>query len=132
MREKGRVLVVDDDTESLELAETVLSREGIEVMTATDGEEARKMAVSNHPDLIVLDVMMPAANGWETCDAIRSVPELARVPIVFLTCVELPKSVHVPHGALETVWDEYLTKPLKPKELIGVVRKYLGKAATTG
>lgn len=127
MEGKGRVLVIDDDCECLELARAVLSREGLEVCTATDGEEGQRKALALRPDLIVLDVLMPEADGWDTCDALRSLPELKGVPIVFLSCVEPPKSVFVPHGALDTVWDEYLTKPLRPKELIAAVRKHLGR-----
>ena len=131
MEEKKRVLIIDDDSECLEFAKTVLVDEGYEVIIAVDGQEGLKKAVSEHPDLIVLDVMMPEKTGWETCDELRSTKEGIDVPIVYLTCIDPPRSLYEPHGAFGTDWDEYLTKPVTPKKLADTVKKLLNKSAPT-
>ncbi len=128
MEERKKILVVDDDCECTEFAEGVLTAEGYEVITASDGQEGLEKARSQCPDLIILDVLMPEQDGWDTCDQLRSAQETRRVPIVYLTCVPGAKSIYAPHGALETDWDEYLNKPITPQNLIAAVRRLLEKA----
>jgi two-component system alkaline phosphatase synthesis response regulator PhoP len=127
--EKKRILVIDDEQQCLEFAVDVLAGEGFDVITAMDGEEGLKRARSESPDLIILDVFMPEQDGWDTCDKLRDAAETRQVPIVYLTCVESPKTLYTEHGAYETDWDEYLTKPVTGKQLLGVVRRLLEKAA---
>ncbi len=129
MGESKKILVVDDDRECLEFAETVLSREGYEVITATDGKEGFEKAAAQHPDLIILDVLMPEQDGWDTCDQLRALRETRNVPVVYLTCVEGPKTLYTSHGLFDTDWDEYLAKPVTPKDLAGVVGRLLRQAA---
>jgi len=129
MTESRKILVVDDDQECLEFAESVLTRAGYEVVTATNGCDGLEKAKAERPDLIILDVLMPERDGWDTCDDLRSAEETRRVPIVYLTCVEGPKTIYGSHGAFETEWNEYLTKPVSPKNLVGVVRRLLDKSA---
>ncbi len=129
MSERKKVLVVDDDCDCIEFAQGVLTREGYDVITASDGQEGLEKARSECPDLIILDVIMPEQDGWDTCDELRSAQETRRVPIVYLTCVPGAKTIYGPHGALETDWDEYLTKPVAPQNLVAVVRRLLEKAA---
>ena len=73
--------------------------------------------------------MMPKQDGWDTCNKLRDTCEGRTIPIIYLTCVDLPKSLYDHHIAFDTDWDEYLTKPVTPKELISVVRRLLQKAA---
>ena len=127
-----KILFIDDQIECIEYVTSVLRNDDFNVIYAMDGEEGLKKAVSDRPDLIVLDVMMPELNGWDICDKVRSIPEIANVPIVYLTCVEGPRTLYQTHGAFETVWDEYITKPVRPKELLTVVKKLLQKSAAAG
>jgi two-component system alkaline phosphatase synthesis response regulator PhoP len=129
MSERKKILVVDDDRDCLEFAEGVLAEEGYEVITARDGQEGLERARSECPDLIILDVLMPEEDGWEICDKLRSSRETRSVPILYLTCVEGPKTLYASHGALETEWDEYLTKPVSPQLLAGAVKRLLERSA---
>ena len=125
MNDRKKILVIDDDRECRKFAEVVLAQEGFNVITAMDGQEGLTKAISERPDLIILDVVMPEQDGWDTCDKLRSTAEIGNVPIVYLTCVDAPASLYEGHGAFETEWDEYLTKPVRPEKLLAVVRKVL-------
>ncbi len=129
MGERKKILVVDDDRECRDFARDVLSTEGYEVILAQDGEEGLERARAECPDVIILDVLMPEEDGWDICDRLRSVRETRSVPIMYLTCVEGPKSLYASHGALETEWDEYLTKPISPQLLVGAVKRLLERSA---
>ena len=129
MEEKKRILVVDDDSVCLEVARDALTPEGYEVITATDGKEGLAKAIKQRPDLIILDVVMPEQDGWDTCDQLREIRELRNVPVVFLTCVESPGTLYASHGLYETDWDEYLRKPVNAKEIFRVVGKLLHRTA---
>ncbi len=121
MKAKKKILLIDDDCECIEYIGSILAKAGFQVVSAMNGEEGLQRAASEHPDLILLDVMMPEMDGWDTCDGVRAAGEIDNVPVVFLTCVKPPKNVSQPHGALETSWDEYLTKPVRRKELLATV-----------
>ncbi len=129
MKERKKILVVDDDQDCLDFAQEILTKEGYEVFTALDGSEGCDKAKSVCPDMIILDVMMPKQDGWDTCDKLRDTPEGRTIPIVYLTCVDLPKSHYVSHIVFDTDWDEYLTKPVAPEELISVVSRLLQRVA---
>ena len=77
-----RVLVVDDDVKTVELVKLYLNRDGYKVLTAYDGVEALRLARESHPDLIVLDLMLPGINGLEICRTLRAESD---VPIIMLT-----------------------------------------------
>ena len=124
-----RILAVDDDTDILDLIKHVLEPNGFDVITASNGNEGVVKAVAERPDLILLDVMMPEQDGWDTCDVLRATPGLARVLVVFLTNVDLPSSLYQRHGAFETDWDEYIIKPFKPAALLDAVKAMLSKSA---
>lgn len=80
--EKTKILVVDDDPALLPLIEYTFAKEGYEVYCAGDGKQALREFFAHHPDLVILDVMMPRMDGWETCRRIREVSE---APIIMLT-----------------------------------------------
>jgi CheY-like chemotaxis protein len=109
-----RVLVVDDDAWILRMVTTVLEKRGYEILTAQDGEMGFRLAVSRQPDLIISDVMMPRMDGWTLVKALRSKPELALVPVIFLTALggdeDRIKGFRL--GA-----DDYLPKPFRFEEL---------------
>jgi DNA-binding response OmpR family regulator len=114
-----RVLVVDDDVKTVELVKLYLNRDGYRVLTANDGNEALRLARESHPDLIVLDLMLPGCSGTEVCKTIRSESD---VPIIMLTArtTEDDKLTGLDLGA-----DDYVTKPFSPKELAARVRAVL-------
>ncbi|MFA5317420.1 MAG: response regulator transcription factor [Dehalococcoidales bacterium] len=114
-----RVLVVDDDAKTAELVELYLKRDGYKVLLAYDGIEALHLARGGHPDLIVLDLMLPGMDGLELCRTLRSESD---VPIIMLTArtTDEDKITGLGLGA-----DDYMTKPFSPKELAARVRAVL-------
>jgi len=114
-----RVLVVDDDAKTVELVKLYLNRDGYRVLTAYDGVEALRLARESHPDLIVLDLMLPGIDGLEVCRILR---EESEVPIIMLTAktTDQDKLVGLDLGA-----DDYVTKPFSPRELAARVRAVL-------
>src|SRR3954451_12893680 len=82
---KERILVVDDEPDALDLISFNLKAAGYDVMTAADGAEAIKKARSNHPSLVVLDVMLPEVDGLDVCKVLRREPATAAIPIIMLT-----------------------------------------------
>jgi len=114
-----RILVVDDDVKTVELVKLYLNRDGYKVLTAYDGIEALNLARQSHPDLIVLDLMLPGCDGLEICRTLKNETD---VPIIMLTArtTEDDKLTGLNLGA-----DDYMTKPFSPKELAARVRVIL-------
>jgi two-component system, OmpR family, alkaline phosphatase synthesis response regulator PhoP len=113
------VLVVDDDTKTVELVKLYLNRDGYGVLTAYDGVEALRVARESNPDLIVLDLMLPDMDGLEVCRTLRHESD---TPIIMLTAktTDQDKLTGLDSGA-----DDYVTKPFSPKELAARVRAVL-------
>jgi pilus assembly protein CpaE len=118
-----KILVVDDEPDALRMVKLTLSSEGYEVVTGSDGEEAIRVAALERPDLILLDVMMPKMNGYEVTRRLRRVPELAKVPILFLSA--RGQVVDKVEG-LRAGGNDYVTKPADPVELVARVGALLG------
>jgi two-component system, OmpR family, alkaline phosphatase synthesis response regulator PhoP len=114
-----KVLVVDDDVKTVELVKLYLNRDGYRVITAYNGTDALKMAREDHPDLIVLDLMLPGINGLDICRTLR---EESDVPIIMLTALTTDddRLKGLDYGA-----DDYMTKPFSPRELAARVRAVL-------
>jgi phosphate regulon transcriptional regulator PhoB len=114
-----KVLVVDDEESVRELIELYLTKEGFDVILAKDGREALRLNGEHHPDLIVLDLMLPGLDGWEVCKQIRSA---SRVPIIMLTArsEEVDRVVGLELGA-----DDYVVKPFSPREMVARVKAVL-------
>jgi DNA-binding response OmpR family regulator len=114
-----RVLVVDDDSKTVELVKLYLNRDGYKVLTAYDGVEALRLAREGHPELIVLDLMLPGMDGLEVCRILRKESD---VPIIMLTAktTDQDKLTGLDSGA-----DDYVTKPFSPRELAARVRTLL-------
>jgi DNA-binding response OmpR family regulator len=117
------LLVADDDEDILTLVQLRLSRSGFEVIVARDGEEALRMAQERHPDLAVLDWMMPKASGLEVLRAIRANPETADIPVVLLTARASEADVQ---EGLDAGAVDYIAKPFSPQELAARVQTILG------
>jgi two-component system alkaline phosphatase synthesis response regulator PhoP len=110
-----KVLVVDDEEPILELLKYNLEKQGYDVKTATDGQVAVDIARKFHPDLVLLDIMMPKMDGVEACRQIRAMTELQNTFIVFLTArAEEYSEV----AAFDVGADDYILKPIKPRALM--------------
>ena len=113
-----KILVADDEPDILEIISYNLRKEGYEVFTASDGNEALDKARLHHPDLIILDIMMPKKTGVEVCQILRTQPEFSQTLIIFLTALS-DEAVQI--KGLESGADDYVTKPVSPKVLISRV-----------
>ncbi len=116
---QASILVVDDDVNIYELVRLYLEKEGFTVLGAHDGEAALSVFKSSHPDLVVLDLMLPKIDGMDVCREIR---KTAATPIIMLTAKgeTLDKILGLELGA-----DDYLVKPFEPKELVARVKAVL-------
>ena len=114
-----RVLIVDDDVKTVELVKLYLNRDGHKVLTAYNGLEALRLAREGHPNLIVLDIMLPGIDGLRVCRTLRAESD---VPIIMLTAktTDQDKLAGLGLGA-----DDYVTKPFSPRELAARVRAVL-------
>jgi two-component system KDP operon response regulator KdpE len=113
------VLVVDDESRMVEFIAMNLELEGFRVVRAANGSEAMEKASREHPDLVLLDIMMPEMDGFETLEGLR---ETSSVPVIFLTA----KSEEVDRiKGLDLGADDYITKPFSPKELVSRIRAVL-------
>lgn len=123
-----KILLVDDELDILEIVGYNLTKEGYQIFTAKNGEEALEMAKNARPHLILMDVMMPKINGIEACEKIRSIKELNDIIIAFFTArgEDYSQLAGFDAGA-----DDYITKPVKPKVLISKVKSLLRRLKTT-
>jgi len=119
-----KILVVDDDPSMVRLISQVLSSKGYEVLESNNGQDALRLLYSQKPDLVLLDVVMPVMDGWQTCSRIRDIS--AAIPIIMLTGqrkTEEDVAQGLDYGA-----DEYLIKPVGNKELAARVQAMLRRA----
>ncbi len=117
-----KILIADDEEDILQFLSYNLQKEGYEVITATNGAEALKLAKKEKPELIVLDIMMPVMDGMETCKELRETPETKDALIVFLTARSEDYSQI---AGFENGADDYITKPIKPKVFISRIKALL-------
>lgn len=125
----SRVLIVEDEPDIRELVVHHLKREGYQVSAAASGEEALRQVQAAPPDLVLLDLMMPAMDGLEVCRRLRQDPATAMLPIVMLTAKgdEIDRVLGLEIGA-----DDYVVKPFSPKELLARVRAVLRRSRPAG
>ncbi|NBO59127.1 MAG: DNA-binding response regulator [Chitinophagia bacterium] len=116
-----KILIADDEPDILEIISYNLELSGYKVVTAADGEKAIEIAKLEHPDLIILDIMMPKKNGIEVCKYLRSQTEFQDTIIVFLTALNDELS-HV--KGLEFGADDFITKPISPKVMVSKVNSF--------
>jgi diguanylate cyclase (GGDEF)-like protein/PAS domain S-box-containing protein len=119
---QAEILVVDDTSTNRALLEEILNHEGYKVATATSGAEALSMAPEIKPDLILLDVMMPGMDGFETCDRLKQLNEARDIPVVFVTARTNPEDIVKGFnvGAID-----YITKPIGEREVCARVRAHI-------
>lgn len=113
-----QILIADDEPDILEIVSYNLGKEGYEIYTAKDGNEAIERAKQLNPDLIILDIMMPKKTGVEVCQILRSQPQFQDTLIIFLTAMSDEASQI---KGLETGADDYVNKPISPKVLVSRV-----------
>ncbi len=123
---KPRVLVVEDDRDIQELLEYNLAKEGFQVQLAASGEEGLKLAGQKAPALILLDLMLPGADGLEVCRQLKKDPATAPVPVVMLTAKGEEADIV---SGLELGAADYVTKPFSPKVLVARLRAVLRRQA---
>jgi two-component system alkaline phosphatase synthesis response regulator PhoP len=116
-----KILIADDEADILEIVSYNLELHGYQIFTARDGDQALKMAKEVHPDLIILDIMMPKKNGIEVCKILRTQPEFKNTLIVFLTALndELSHVKELEFGA-----DDFISKPISPKIMASKVNAF--------
>ena len=118
------VLVADDDDDIRDLVAFRLDRAGYEVLRAGDGQQALDLAREHHPDLAVLDVMMPKLTGYDVTRELRANAETSRIPVILLTA--RVQEADVARG-FEAGADDYVKKPFSPQELKARVQAVLGR-----
>jgi two-component system alkaline phosphatase synthesis response regulator PhoP len=128
MLAKGKkILIADDEPDILEILQYNLHKEGYDVITAKDGEEALTKAKNNKPELIILDIMMPKKTGDEVCEILRSQSAFKNTLIIFLTALN-DEGSHI--KGLETGADDYISKPVSPKVLVSRVNALFRRVNT--
>ena len=120
-----RVLIADDEPNIVASLEFLMEQAGFEVKVAADGEQALELASSFHPDLVLLDIMIPGKSGYEVCQRLKSDPATRDVKIVMVSAKG--RDVEVAKG-LELGADAYVVKPFSTRELVAKVREMLGSA----
>ncbi|MDP3142991.1 MAG: response regulator transcription factor [Candidatus Omnitrophota bacterium] len=119
---KEKILIVDDEKDIVKMLDYNLKKEGFRAVSAYDGEDALDCALREHPDLIILDLMLPGIDGLEVCKALKKESKTAAIPIIMLTAKtqEADKVVGLELGA-----DDYVTKPFSPRELMARIKAVL-------
>ena len=117
----AKVLVVDDDRLVLHSTRLLLQASGFEVVTADRGDVAVETALRERPDVLLLDVMMPDVDGWETLSRLQSAPETRDIPVVIFTAREHTRGRRL---ARELGAADYVQKPFDAKALVGLVRRH--------
>ena len=123
-----KILIADDEPDILEILKYNLTGEGYQVITAKDGDEALERAKFFHPDMIVLDIMMPKKNGVEVCEILRKQPAFRETLILFLTALS-DDGTQV--KGFEMGADDYITKPISPKVFLSKVNSLFRRIKKT-
>lgn len=120
--DRKKILLVDDSNTVLLMEKMILSKSPYDLVTASDGQEGFDKAMSEKPDLILLDVVMPKMDGFEVCRRLRSRDETRKVPVIMVTTRGELKSVETGYQSGCT---DYITKPINGLELLSKVKSYL-------
>ena len=122
---KEKILIVDDEKDIVKMLDYNLKNEGFRTISASNGEEALDLAKREHPDLIILDLMLPGIDGLDVCKTLKKESKTSNMPIIMLTAKvqESDKVIGLELGA-----DDYVTKPFSPRELVARVKAVLRRA----
>jgi len=118
----NRILIVEDSRTALHLVQQELIAVGYEVLIATDGEEALRIACDERPSLVLLDVVLPKINGYQVCRRLKAEPGMENVPVIMLTSKNKDSDRH---WGMEQGADAYLAKPVEPEALLALLAEYL-------
>mgnify|MGYP000843579516 CR=1 FL=1 len=122
--ENLKVMIIDDSKTIRRTAENLLSKEGLQVVTAADGFEALSLIADHRPDLIFVDIMMPRLDGYQTCALIKNNREFKQTPVIMLSSKD---SLFDRARGKVVGSDQYLTKPFTKDELLDAIREFAGK-----
>ncbi len=128
MAEKPRILLVDDEPDIVKMVGKRLEVEGFEVLVAGNGQEALIKARTEHPDLLILDLMLPKLNGYEVCTMLKQDTRYHKIPIILFTAKAQEKDEQL---GLECGANAYLRKPLQAAELLEHIRRLLQQPLPT-
>jgi two-component system alkaline phosphatase synthesis response regulator PhoP len=126
MKQRPKILLVDDDVDLVKVMGGALESKAYEVIVAYNGQEGLEKARKEKPDLVVLDILMPVADGFTFADQFRKDPSLAKIPVLALT--SFSESLGQPFPFEVT---EYIMKPIKPRDLVAKVEGFLKRAETS-
>ena len=124
---RKKILIVEDDTDLLEMLRLSFKGAGFSIATATNGIEALKKVRSLQPDLIVLDLVLPELDGFAVCEILRKDRAMASIPIIMLTGLS---SEFTRFAGMESGATDYVTKPVMPSELVSKIHYWLKHPAT--
>ena len=116
---KKKILVVDDSKTALFMVTTILKKEPYQLLTATDGEQAVQVAAAEHPDLVLMDVVMPRMTGFEACRELKRREDTKAIPVILVTTRGEEENVEI---GFESGCNDYVTKPVNGQELLAKVR----------
>lgn len=127
MEKRAKILLVDDDVDFVESTKTVLESQPYEVIVAYEGDEGLEKAREEHPDLILLDIIMPVKDGFTAAEQLKKDPELSKIPVIMLTSFSSRGAgTGIPRGSgLSLEAEDYIEKPVTPEELLSRVKQYL-------
>jgi len=120
------ILIVDDDPTIIALLEVNLEMEGYDVVKAGDGLEGLEVARATHPDLIVMDVMMPRMDGLTAREELLKIPDVAGIPFIFLSAAAQRSDIK---RGRDLGAADYITKPFDPEDLLAVIERLLSEVA---
>ncbi len=120
----AKIIIAEDEPDIRELIAFTLRFAGYEVVTGSNGEEGYQLAKTESPDLVMLDVRMPKLTGYEACKRIKAEPELANIPVIFLSAKGQENEIE---QGLAAGAEEYLLKPFAPDQLVDRVKTVLAK-----
>jgi two-component system alkaline phosphatase synthesis response regulator PhoP len=126
MKQRPKILLVDDDVDLVKVMSGALESKAYEVIVAYNGQEGLEKARKEKPDLVVLDILMPVADGFTFADQFRKDPALAKTPVLALTSFSESLGQPFPFDVTE-----YLVKPIKPRDLVAKVEEFLRRAETS-
>ena len=116
---RKKILVVDDSKTALFMVAMILKKEPYELLTANDGQQALEVAAAEHPDLILMDVIMPRKTGFEACRELKQRDDTKAIPVILVTTRGEEENVE---AGFESGCNDYLTKPINAQELLAKVR----------
>jgi DNA-binding response OmpR family regulator len=117
-----KILVVDDSKTALFMVATILKRGPYDLVTAYDGQQAVEVAAAEHPDLILMDVIMPRKTGFEACRELKHREDTRRIPVILVTTRGEGENVE---AGFESGCNDYVTKPVNAQELLAKVRDHI-------